>query len=132
MKKSEIKQPLNKLFADFDFEPSWTTSPNEAKPFYYRLDFLWMLPVIAAVSYFYYPYGLLSLLLIPIVLLLGLLQHHSAGFSLHRNQLSLRYRGISKYTFFIEKKRMQSLGMTQSPFQKRKSLASIETTIKSG
>ncbi|MGB3259573.1 PH domain-containing protein [Paenisporosarcina sp.] len=132
VKKSEIKQPLNKLFADFDFEPAWTTSPNEAKPFYYRLDFLWMLPVIAVVSYFYYPYGLLSLLLIPIVLLLGLWQHHSAGFSLHGNQLSLRYRGISKYTFFIEKKRMQSLEMTQSPFQKRKSLASIETTIKSG
>lgn len=132
VKKSEIKQLLNQLFTDFDFEPAWTTAPNQAKPFYYRLDFLWMLPVIAAVSYFYYPYGLLSLLLIPVVLLLGLWQHHSAGVGLNRNQLSLRYRGISKYTFFIEKKRMQSLEMTQSHFQRRKSLASIETTIKSG
>lgn len=132
VKKSEIKQPLNQLFVDFDFEPEWTSSPKRAKSFYYRIDFLWMIPVMVAVSYFYYPYGLLSLLLFPIVILLALWQHHSAAFALNRNQLSLRYRGISKYTFFIEKKRMQSLQMKQSPFQKRKKLASIQTTIKSG
>jgi putative membrane protein len=132
VKKSKIKQPLNQLFSDFDFEPVWTTSPKRAKPFYYRLDFIWTIPVIVGISYFYYPYGLLSLLLLPIFLLLGLWQHRSAGLSLTRNQLSLRYRSISKYTFFIEKKRMQSLEMRQSPFQKRKALASIETTIKSG
>ena len=132
VKKSKIKQPLNQLFADFDFEPVWTTSPKRAKPFYYRLDFIWVIPVIVGISYFYYPYGLFSLLLGPIFVLLGLWQHRSAGLSLARNQLSLRYRSISKYTFFIEKKRMQSLEMRQSPFQKRKALASIETTIKSG
>ena len=132
IKKSKIKQPLNQLFADFDFEPVWTTSPKRAKPFYYRLDFIWVIPVIVGISYFYYPYGLFSLLLVPIFVLLGLWQHRSAGLSLTRNQLSLRYRSISKYTFFIEKKRMQSLEMRQSPFQKRKALASIETTIKSG
>ena len=132
VKKSKIKQPLNQLFSDFDFEPVWSTSPKRAKPFYYRLDFIWMIPVIVSISYFYYPYGLLALLLVPIFVLLGLWQHRSAGLSLSRNQLSLRYRGFSKYTFFIEKKRMQSLEMRQSPFQKRKALASIETTIKSG
>ncbi|HLG27391.1 MAG TPA: PH domain-containing protein [Paenisporosarcina sp.] len=132
VKKSKIKKPLNQLFADFDFEPVWTTSPKRAKPFYYRLDFIWVIPVIVGISYFYYPYGLYSLLLGPIFVLLGLWQHRSAGLSLTRNQLSLRYRSISKYTFFIEKKRMQSLEMRQSPFQKRKALASIETTIKSG
>lgn len=132
VKKSKIKQPLNQLFADFDFEPVWTTSPKRAKPFYYRLDFIWVIPVIVGISYFYYPFGLFSLLLGPIFVLLGLWQHRSAGLSLTRNQLSLRYRSISKYTFFIEKKRMQSLEMRQSPFQKRKALASIETTIKSG
>ena len=132
VKKSKIKQPLNQLFADFDFEPVWITSPKRAKPFYYRLDFIWVIPVIVGISYFYYPYGLFSLLLGPIFVLLGLWQHRSAGLSLTRNQLSLRYRSISKYTFFIEKKRMQSLEMRQSPFQKRKALASIETTIKSG
>ncbi|WP_026023046.1 PH domain-containing protein [Paenisporosarcina sp. TG20] len=132
IKKKKIKEPLNKLFSDFDFEPKWTTAPKNAKPFYYRLDFLWVIPVMVGVSYFYYPYGLLSMLLIPIILLLGLWQHGAAGLALTRNQLSIRYRGINKYTFFIEKKRMQSLEMKQSPFQKRKALASIETTIKSG
>lgn len=132
VKKSMIKDPLYTLFPHFDFEPQWKAAPRRARPFYYRLDFLWMVPLVLGISYFYYPYGLLSLLVIPLVLLLGLWQHSSAGIALTSNQLSLRYRGISKFTFFIEKKRMQSLEVKQSPFQKRKELASVETTIKSG
>ncbi|WP_208324130.1 PH domain-containing protein [Paenisporosarcina antarctica] len=132
VKKNKIRQPLNKLFADFDFDPIWTSAPKRAKPFYYRLDFLWVIPIMVGISYFYYPYGLFSLLLAPVIFILGLWQYRSAALYLTKNQLSLQYRGISKYTFFIEKKRMQSLEMRQSPFQKRKALASIETTIKSG
>jgi len=132
VKKSKIKQPLNKLFADFDFDPMWTIAPKRAKPFYYRLDFLWVIPIVVSISYFYYPLGLISLFVAPIIFLLGLWQHRSAAIFLTKNQVSLQYRGISKYTFFIEKKRMQSLEMRQSPFQKRKALATIETTIKSG
>ncbi len=132
VKKNKIKQPLNLLFTDLDFEPSWTVAPKQAKPFYYRLDFLWMVPVLMCISTFYYPYGLLSLFLIPLILFHRLWQHRSAAVALTRNQMSLRYRSINKYTFFIEKKRIQSLELKQSPFQKRKAIASIETTIKSG
>ena len=132
VKKTEIEQPLRELFAYLDIKPNWTASPNRAKPFYFRLDFIWMIPVIASIVYFFYPFGLLSLLIIPIITMLGIWQHRSAAFALDNNQLSLRYRGFSKNSFFIEKKRMQSLTVKQSPFQKRKSLASIETTIKSG
>jgi len=91
-----------------------------------------MIPVVGSISYFFYPFGLLSLLIIPIIALLGLWQHRSAAFAVTQNQLSLRNRGFSKSTYFIEKKRMQSFNMKQSYFQKRKNLASIETTIKSG
>jgi len=132
VKKNEIKQPLQKLFADLDIAPDWTSSPKRAKPFYYRLDFIWMIPVVGSICYFFYPYGLLSLLIIPIIAVLGLWQHRSAAIAITGNQLALRNRGFSKSTFFIEKKRMQSFMVKQSPFQKRKALASIETTIKSG
>ncbi|WP_075619263.1 PH domain-containing protein [Paenisporosarcina indica] len=132
VKRNKIKQPLQKLFAQLELEPDWISSPKKAKPFYYRLDFLWMMPVVIAISIFFYPFGLLSLLILPIIFLLGLWQHRSAAFAQTNNQLSLRFRGFSKSTFFIERKRMQSLIMKQTPFQKRKALASIETTIKSG
>lgn len=132
IKKKKMNEHLENIFPQLKIEPNWTGSPKRAKPFYYRIDFIWMAPVITGVSYFYFPYGLLSLLLIPVIILFGLWQHQSAGYSILGNQLSMRYRGFSKYTFMMEKKRMQSLEMKQSPFQKKRSLASIETTIKSG
>jgi len=132
VKKNQIKQPLQTLFAQLDLEPDWISSPKKAKPFYYRLDFLWMIPVVIAISFFFFPFGLLSVLIVPVIFMFGLWQHRSAAFAQTSNQLSLRFRGFSKSTFFIEKKRMQSLIMKQTPFQKRKALASIETTIKSG
>jgi len=132
VKKNKIEQPLQKLFTDLEIEPNWTLSPRRAKVYYYRLDFFWMIPAVVSVSYFFYPFGLFSLLIIPIIALLGLWQHRSAAFAVTENQLSLRNRGFSKSTYFIEKKRMQSFNMKQSLFQKRKKLASIETTIKSG
>ena len=132
IKKGKLNHYLVNLFPDLQVESEWTVSPEKAKPFYYRLDFIWMIPVIVGVSYFYFPYGLLSLLLIPVLILFGLWQHRSAGYSIKGNQLSVRYRGFSKYTFMIEKKRMQSVEMKQSPFQKKHLLASFETTIKSG
>ncbi len=132
IKKSEVKKYIEELFPNVEVNHSWIASPAKAKPFYYRIDFIWMIPVIGAVSYFYYPYGLLSLLLVPIMMLVGIWQHRSAAFSILGNQLSLRYRGISLYTFILEKKRMQKFEIKQSPFQKRSALASVETTIKSG
>ena len=132
IKKEKLNHYLVNLFPDLHVESEWTVSPEKAKPFYYRLDFIWMIPVIVGVGYFYFPYGLLSLLLIPVLILFGLWQHRSAGYSIKGNQLSMRYRGFSKYTFMIEKKRMQSVEMKQSPFQKKHLLASFETTIKSG
>ena len=132
IKKTEVKKYLEDLFPNVKVDQTWTGSPLKAKPFYYRIDFIWMIPIIGVVIYFYYPYGLISLLLVPFIMLLGLWQHRSAAFSIDGNQLSLRYRGISLHTFILEKKRMQKFEIKQSPFQKRRTLASIETTIKSG
>jgi len=132
IKKKQLNPYLEILFPHLETQTNWIVSPTKAKPFYYRLDFIWMMPVILGVSYFYFPYGLLSLLLIPILIVFGLWQHRTAGYSIAGQQLFLRYRGFSKFTFMIEKKRMQSMEVIQSPFQKKRSLASFETTIKSG
>ncbi|MET0786827.1 MAG: PH domain-containing protein, partial [Paenisporosarcina sp.] len=132
IKKNEVNKYLEELFPNVKVEHSWISSPAKAKAFYYRIDFIWTIPIIGVVSYFYYPYGLLSLLLIPIMIIFGVWQHRSAAYSISGNQLSLRYRGVSLYTFILEKKRMQKFEIKQSPFQKRRDLASVETTIKSG
>jgi len=46
--------------------------------------------------------------------------------------LTMEFRAVSKHAFFMMKKRIQAIEVTQSYFQRRKELASIQATIKSG
>src|SRR5690606_16604341 len=63
--KKEVFSPLAELFPEYDFQVNQLVQPPiKAQPFFYRIDFLWLVPLIGAISYFFYPYGLLSLLLI--------------------------------------------------------------------
>ena len=102
------------------------------KSFYYRIDFLWMLPVIGALIYFFFPYGLFSLAIIPVIIAYGMWQHSSAAYEIIDNQLTMRFRGFSLQTAYTMKKRIQSMEMKQSYFHKRKGVATVVANIKSG
>ena len=81
-KKAKI-EPLTVLFPQFQFEleqAQMIRPPKRASSFFYRIDFLWLIPLIAVPSYLFYPYGLLSFLLIVPVILLGIWQHNTARF----------------------------------------------------
>lgn len=132
IKREECVQSLAELFPESNWEPSLIRSPERARSFFYRVDFIWLVPVIGACSYFFYPYGLLSLLLIPLLILLGIWQHKTAGYMLDDKQLIMQYRIFSRVTFFMEKKRIQSLQSSQTYFQKRKNLMSVKATVMSG
>ncbi len=132
IKKQDCMQTLEDLFPDMNWNPSFTRPPKKARPFFYRIDFIWLVPIIGACSYFFYPYGLLSLLLIPLTILLGVWQHKTAGYQIDGKQLALQYRVFSRITLIVEKKRIQSMGSTQSYFQKRKNVMSIKATVMSG
>lgn len=131
-KKTDIFPVLQQLFPDLEWEPEMTRAPKRSVHFYYRLDFIWMLPVVAAIGYFLYPYGLIALVIIPIIVALGVWQHRTAGYALNGRQLTMEFRNISKHSFFMMKKRIQAIDVTQSYFQRRKNIASIQSTIKSG
>ena len=85
-----------------------------------------------ALIYYFFPYGLLSLLIIPIIVLFGLWQHRSAAISISGNQLTMRFRGFSLQTAYLMKKRIQSMKMKKNYFHKRKQVATIVARIKSG
>ncbi len=132
IRKKELYPLLGELFPQFDLGLNLTKPPSKAKSFFYRIDFIWVLPLVALLSYFYYPYGLLSILLVVPVVLLGLWQYRTAGYAILNNQLTLVYRIFSRVTFLTEKKRIQVIGRRQSYFQKRNELASIQATVMSG
>lgn len=131
-KKSAMLPVLTELFPETEWKPTLIGAPKRSVHFYYRLDFIWGIPLIAAISYLFYPYGLASLLLIPVIVLLGVWQHRTVGYSLSGKQLTMQFRGFSKHSFYLMMKRVQVVDVTQSYFQRRKELVSIEATIKSG
>ncbi|RHW34892.1 hypothetical protein D1B33_12645 [Lysinibacillus yapensis] len=132
IRKKELLSPLEELFPRFNWEPSFTKPPKKAKPFFYRIDFIWLAPVILASSYWLFPYGLLSFLVIIPAVLIGLWQYKTTGFAINEQQLTIVYRVFSRVTFHVEKKRIQALESRQSYFQKRREIATVQVRVMSG
>lgn len=131
--KKKAIQPLRELFPDYDFTMTPVVKPpKKAQPFFYRLDFLWLVPTISVVSYFFYPYGLLSFLFIIPVMLLRRWQYKTAGYTIRQQEIMIVSRFINRVTFFAEKKRIQVTQGRQSYFQKRKQIGSVKIVVMSG
>lgn len=132
IKKQQLFPVLNELLPQFELDVTLTTPPKRARSFFFRMKLLWLIPVVGLCSYFYYPYGFLSILLIIPLILLGVWQFHTTGCAIKHNQLTIVYRIISKVTFLVEKKRLQVVVRKQSYFQNRRKLISIQGTVMSG
>lgn len=132
VKKRELYGPLQEIFPELDLREPMEKLPKRGRRFYYRIDFLWMIPVIAAACWFFYPYGLLSLLIVPLVMGVGVWQHRSAAYRISGNQVTMRSRGISLETSYTMRKRIQSAHLKQTIFQRRKRVATIQLNVKSG
>ncbi len=132
VKKKAIYEPLKEIFPDLMTADPLQKLPRRSRATYYRVDFLWMIPTIVAFSYYFYPYGLISLLVVPLIMLLGIWQHRSAAYSLVGNQLTMRFRGISLQTTFLTKKRIQSMCTKQNYFNRRMGVATVTANVKSG
>jgi len=132
IKKDKINHILVQIFPDYEFEANFKRVPRRSRKFFYRLDFLWMIPVAASVSYFFFPFGLFSLLLFPLSFLWGAWQHKTAGYWMDERQLVVQYRLFSRVSIWMEKKRIQAMTEHTTYFQKKAGVSSLMTTIKSG
>lgn len=132
VKKKEVKAPLQDLFPELILASPKNKLPKRSKRFYYRINLFWTIPVAAILSYYFFPYGLLSLLIIPVLFLLGLWRHHSASYQLSGNQLTMRFREINLQTVYVMKKRIQSMEIKQNYFHRRHRVATVSAAIKSG
>ncbi|MEK5186652.1 PH domain-containing protein [Solibacillus sp. FSL W7-1324] len=131
--KKEVFSPLAELFPDYDFQVTQLVQPpKKAQPFFYRIDFVWLVPLIGAISYFFYPYGLLSLLLIVPIILLGRWQYKTTGYKVQDQQITIVSRLISRVTFYALKKRVQITQGSQTYFQKRRDVGSVKIVVMSG
>ncbi|ARK21397.1 PH domain-containing protein [Sporosarcina ureae] len=131
-KRKRIIEPLQELFPNIDFSEPKEKIGSRGKRFYYRFKLLVTLIPIAIVSYNFFPYGLLTLLLLPLVGLLGIWQYNTAAYTILPKQLTMRFRAISRQTVFTEKNRIQSMEVDQNYFHRRKRVATITANVKSG
>ena len=132
IKKNKVYEALSEIFPDLLVDVAVQKLPARSRAMYYRIDFIWMIPVLGAICYYFYPYGFYALLIVPIVMLFGVWQHRASGYALTGNQLTMRYRGFSVHTAFLMKKRIQSMDMKQNYFNRRNRVATISSNVKSG
>lgn len=133
IKKKKVVEPLQALFPHLQFAMHEGIKPPErARPFFYRIQFLPLIPIVGVFGYFFFPYGLLMILLVVPIYLVGRWRFATARFEVTAQQLTIVSRFISKVTFIAERKRIQIVEQRQSYFQKRKDVATAKIVVMSG
>lgn len=132
MKKKKMATCLKSYFPEINFEPNIQQVPKRALRRYVLKGWMLVVPMVVAAIIFSRPWGYLSLVLFPITALWQYMEFQTAGWAVNGNQLTLRYRTISKNTVFMKKNKIQSLNIKESYFQRKKDLITIQSAIKSG
>ncbi len=98
------------------------------------LPFLALTAVAAPVSFFVFgsAAGLLALLPVLPAVLYGWLLYRDAGWALQGDLLAVRFRRLARTTAIAPRRRLQSRGVTRSPFQRRLRLATFTAEVASG
>lgn len=91
-----------------------------------------VLLLAAPLSYFFYPWGMLALLLALPAAVLGWLRFRAAGWNYASERLTVRFRNLARTTVVVPRRRLQSRTVSQTPFQRRLHLASLEVQVASG
>ncbi|WP_436374516.1 PH domain-containing protein [Cytobacillus sp. BC1816] len=132
VKKTRIAGLLKPHLSHYELQPGFFNAPKRALNRYLWRGFLWVLPFVAVPLLFFRPWGYFSLVVLILSLGWSYLKYRDAGWDISSQQLALRYRGIVRTTVFMKRNRIQSLTMSESYFQKKRSLATIEAVAMSG
>ncbi|GED19633.1 PH domain-containing protein [Kurthia gibsonii] len=131
IKKKNAIRILQELFPEYVWETTYTKVPKKSLIRYLLNPIYVPLIPVGFVSYYFYPYGMWSIVLIPLILLRAYWQYKTAGFAVNHLQLTIVHRYFSKTTFVVQKNRIQSMRVTQSYFAERKDIASCHVHIMS-
>jgi putative membrane protein len=132
IKKTKIVKTLGPFLEDYPFRPRFNKLPPRALSRYLVRGIVIVIPVVIAVSFFFRPWGYVSLLFILASLIWSALKYKDAGWAIDKDFLVLRYRTFVKSTVLMRREKVQSLTARKSFFQNKKRLATIEAVVKSG
>lgn len=114
---------LNKTLAKDTLEP---LDKKACRRYLFRAAIIFVLPIGLSFINIIFIYLLLFL---PVSLLLGYWRYKDAGTYEDSETMILRFRWIARTTVFVEKYRIQSIEVTQTPFQKWRKFATIHVHV---
>ncbi|MFD2171779.1 PH domain-containing protein [Tumebacillus lipolyticus] len=132
VKRSELPAFLEDVLPEFRMSTDLAALPKRAKRRYAFRASLFSIVPIGVLTWFFFPYGLFGLVLIPLLVGLGFLQHREAGWAMREGFYTIRSRTIARTTVVIPRRKVQSFHHQQSLFQKRARLATASVRITSG
>lgn len=133
IKKQKIKQLIEPFKMDYVFDVPITHVPQRALKRYVFRQWIWLIPAIVIIVYFFRPYGYLALLLFPIFTFYAYLSFRTAGWNISGRQLTLTFQEFfSKNTYIVQKNKVQSMTTRQSIFQKKVQLGTITANSLTG
>ena len=132
VKKDQIASIINSFLPEYEIDVDLTPVPKRAlRRFMLRPILILIVPVALGI-YFFNNWGLLLLLLLPLGAYLGYLSYQYAGANIYNKQLTLRSRFITVHTVYMLKNKIQSIEVSKTIFQKRKSLGTVKAKVLSG
>ncbi|MDQ0163474.1 PH domain-containing protein [Aeribacillus alveayuensis] len=131
IKKRDMKEKIESIM-DVTIQEQLHKLPKRALRRFWLKDLLVVMIVIIPLCIFFRPWGYASLLLMPAVVVLGYYQFRDAGWKIIENELTLAYRILAKTTVMMKKKRIQSLKVHGSYFQRNLNLRTLISYVHSG
>jgi len=132
IKKNKIQALIEPFLTEYQFNHDFKTVPKRSFVRYLFRGWIYVIPLIIVPILIFKLWGLLSILLLVFSSSWSYLKYKDAGWNINQLQLSLRYRTVVKHTVFMKRYKIQSFSFRESYFQRKKKLATIEASIKSG
>lgn len=128
---STVSSFLNEFLTEYE-EPEYRITPPKKAFFRYIRRPNYFLLLLIPILWYFLSRGWLSLILIPLLGVLGWMRYKDAAIGFNNDILRMRYRTISRTTAIMKKNRIQAADLSQNPFQLRKDLMDFSATVASG
>lgn len=134
MKKKLALETIKEMLPDYHFEETKIEKlPKQNRARFLMIYLVWSLIPFLILSAFFYPYGLIAVLLPLLGGLKAVASFRATGFSVSAGTLLLRARPfLSKTTYLIRKERIQSMKVSRSIWMERTKTNHLSVALKSG
>ncbi|MBC1435727.1 PH domain-containing protein [Paenilisteria rocourtiae] len=134
VKKAKALEILPQFLEDYEFPVEHLErAPKTSLRRFLFINVIWTIPVILLVSILLFPWGLFSLVLLPLFAWKAYAAYRATGFCTTETELVIQGRPfISKQTNFMLKRRVQSVNYAQSIWMKKGNVVHFSVLLKSG